>query len=448
MTSTRRRSQQPSPHAEPLVASDLTALGRGADAARIPSRPLRGLAWVVPESLVAPVPSVPDDLDDGRAPPAPPARPRFFARAERLAVVIDLLRVALIRDDQERPVVWSIDCGTGEDLFSVAIAASEELGPLATRLRFVGSDPDAAMISAARAAVYELAALRGVPEPIVQRHFERVAADRFAVAEAHREQAEFHEGEIEQMAAGLPPRSVLVALAGSARGETSAAALSRIHREIADRLVPGGFLVQPPTAPTPDPSVLERWDASEDGVFVKRAPPARSAPPIPSRERPITVRPDAAVSTVPARPRDAGNDQRLSDAVELSDRGEIEAALHLTTEALRLEPNGPLGYLVRAQLQLAGGSVGGALDDLRRLLFLAPECRLARYWYVLVLRAARMPERALVQLDQLELCLEHATDEDVLEDDVATVGDLRAVLGGLRTRLLESMLPNNQGESS
>ncbi len=447
MTSSRRRCQHPSPSAKPLAASDLTALRGGSGAAQIPSQPLRGLAWVIPESLAIPLPSLPGAPIDDRA-PAPAAHPRFFAEADRLAVVIDLLRVALIRDDQERPVVWSIDCGTGEDLYSVAIAASEELGSLARRLRYVGSDPDATAVLAARTAVYELATLRGVPEPIVQRHFERVAVDRFAVADAHREQVEFLQGKIDPVAAGLPPRSVLVALAGSAGREASAAALSRSHRAIAERLVSGGFLVQQPTAPAPDPSVLERWDSPEGGVFVKRVPSARSAPPIPSRERPISVRPSADLSTVPARPRDSGHHQRLSDAAELGDRGEIDAALHLTTEALRLEPNGPLGYLVRAQLQLAGGSIEGALDDLRRLLFLAPECRLARYWYVLVLRAARMPERALVQLDQLELCLAHATDDDVLEDDIATVGDLRAVLGGLRTRLLESMLPHNEGESS
>jgi len=409
--------------------------------------PLRGLARVVPPSLVAPSPTRPGDSVSDAAPIGSRTPRRFFDEAERLALVVDHLRAALIRHDLEHPIVWSIDCGAGEGLFSLAIAAGEELGPLASRLRLVGSDPDAAAIEVARAAVYGASSLRGVPLPVVQRHFERIGGGHFAVAPNHRHRAEFPAAGGEQMAGALPPRSVLAVLLGDARRESSEFDRIGTHRVIAERLAADGLLVQPPTASPPDPSWFRRSATSCPGLYVRRGPPAPSTPPVPSREKPISVRPDAAGAAGAGRPPRVENRKRLSDAAELGDRGHIEAALGLATEALRVEPNDPLGYLVRAQLQLAGGSVEGALDDLRRLLFLAPDCRLARYWYVLVLRAARMPERARVQLDHLEQQLAHVPDEELLEDDVATVGDLRTVIGGLRARLCEPVF-RNQGEST
>jgi len=160
MSSPRRRSHHRHPRTSRREASDPGAPAVGSDAAVISGVPLRGLAWVVPPSLVAPVPARPGDQGGDLASVMAPAPRRFFGQAERLAVVIDVLRAALIRHDLEHPVVWSIDCGAGEELFSLAIAASEELGPLATRLRLLGSDPDATAIEAARAPLCSTCASR------------------------------------------------------------------------------------------------------------------------------------------------------------------------------------------------------------------------------------------------------------------------------------------------
>ncbi|MBN2191351.1 MAG: hypothetical protein JW751_00925 [Polyangiaceae bacterium] len=363
---------------------------------------------------------------------APTSR-RFFDRASRLALVIDHLRVALIRDDQQYPVVWSVGCGTGKELFSLAIAAAEDLGPLARQLRFVGSDRDALAIAAARGAIYERPFLRGVRDRIVRRHFERVEAGHYAIAQTHRRRVEFHHATPEEMADRLPSGSVVVALCRCAKDEHAREDWTLRHRVIAGRLAPGGFLVQEPTDPSPDPFLLEGWGEPQNGIFVKRGPPPREVPSLPCRDRPLSVRPECSISTIPSPPQRDETRARLAGAAELGERGEIDGALLLATEALRLEPNDPLSYLVRAQLQLAGGSVEGALDDLRRLLFLAPNCRLARYWYVLALRAARRYASARVQLEELQHHLGDADDAELVEDEITTVGDLRLALATMRT---------------
>lgn len=390
---------------------------------------LRGAARSSPAAESASAPARPPP-PGGAAPPGRASAGCFFATSAQLATAVDHLRMALIQDNGASRIVWGAGCGAGHELYSFLIATVEELGPLTDRLRFLGSDPDASSLAIARAGVYDRDELRGVRRSIVRRHFQREERGRYAIHPRHRARLELHRADVHDLALLLPAGSVLIALHRDTSADHDTEALVSRHRLLAERLAPGGLLVQAPLAPAPTTS--GSWQPLAPGVFVKGRMPFSSAPPIPSHSRPISVRPGGIASTLPPPPQQSATRGRISGAVELGQHGDIPGALSLATEALRLEPNGPLAYLVRAQLHLAGGSIEGALDDLRRLLFLAPSCRLARYWYGLALQAAQLTERASAQLEELERQLAQADDAELLEDDVSTVADLRRALASLR----------------
>jgi chemotaxis protein methyltransferase CheR len=79
---------------------------------------------------------------------------------------------------REGPVrVWVAGCATGEEAYSVIIAFLER----GLDVEVVGSDVDAQRLQHAAEGVYGSSALRRVPEPLVQRYFERLSDGRFLV---------------------------------------------------------------------------------------------------------------------------------------------------------------------------------------------------------------------------------------------------------------------------
>jgi len=342
----------------------------------------------------------------------------FFPDSERLLVVVDRIRVALIQEGLHKPVIWSTVCGAGEELYGLAIAAVEELGPVANQLRIVGSDTDEERIETARHGIYPAESIRGLSRQVLDRHFQALGTLHWAVLPRFLRPAEFHVRSPTEMDDVLGSDSVLVAIH---RPRSVATALDQIDR-ILTHMRPDGLLVLADDLPASVHPRLEPHSARVSGVFTKR--PTRR-PPVPTREEPTVVSSDSSVSTLPPPPSSNDVRRRLAQATVLGHHGHIEQALRLVDEALRIEPNGAHAYLVRAQLSLAVGSIEVALDDLRRLLFLAPSCRLARYWYALSLRASHQPRQALDQLQELERQLGSADDGELLEDETVTVGELR-----------------------
>ncbi len=83
--------------------------------------------------------------------------------------------------------VWCVGCGTGEEVWSVAIRLAERgFGP-ERRVRIRGTDLSPAAIRHARAGVYGAHALRGVPEAARTRHFQPLSNGRYRVREPLRD---------------------------------------------------------------------------------------------------------------------------------------------------------------------------------------------------------------------------------------------------------------------
>ena len=70
--------------------------------------------------------------------------------------------------------VWSMPCSTGEEPYSIAMSLLD--AGLPAGFTILASDLSTKALTRARAAVYRLQTVAGVPKPMLQRHFERGAA--------------------------------------------------------------------------------------------------------------------------------------------------------------------------------------------------------------------------------------------------------------------------------
>ena len=86
--------------------------------------------------------------------------------------------VAEARNEARELRIWSAGCSTGEEAYSVAIAAAEATrsGGPGPEIRVFATDVDRTAIDFARRGVYPPGALRGLPAPLRGRYFKRSAA--------------------------------------------------------------------------------------------------------------------------------------------------------------------------------------------------------------------------------------------------------------------------------
>ncbi|MCL4747191.1 MAG: methyltransferase domain-containing protein [Burkholderiaceae bacterium] len=94
----------------------------------------------------------------------------FFREAHHFPVLVDHLRKRLVAQPSAK--VWSAGCASGEEPYSVAMAAVEAFGarpPISVR----ASDIDTEMLAAGRRAVFPLERIDGVSESRVRRFFLR-----------------------------------------------------------------------------------------------------------------------------------------------------------------------------------------------------------------------------------------------------------------------------------
>jgi two-component system, chemotaxis family, CheB/CheR fusion protein len=92
----------------------------------------------------------------------------------------DVLPRLLAAKGPDEPIrVWSAGCASGEEAYTLAIVLAELIGAeeMRRRVKIYGTDVDEAALNTARHATYPAKAVAGVPEPIVDRYFERLGAN-------------------------------------------------------------------------------------------------------------------------------------------------------------------------------------------------------------------------------------------------------------------------------
>ncbi|MDI3289956.1 hypothetical protein, partial [Polyangium sp. 15x6] len=134
--------------------------------------------------------------------------------------------------------------------------------------------------------------------------------------------------------------------------------------------------------------------------------------------------PPPAATPAPAPPAPAPNRDAEAEALRLADLSQPAAVLAVVKGLLEQPTTEPIGYMIRAQLSLERGEPEPAVEDLRRTLFMRPEHRLARYWYVVALQRAGQVGQAITQGRALEALLAKCAADALLEDGETTAGQL------------------------
>jgi predicted Zn-dependent protease len=109
--------------------------------------------------------------------------------------------------------------------------------------------------------------------------------------------------------------------------------------------------------------------------------------------------------------------------------------LRIATDLIAADPSSLSPYLLRGQIALAGGRNDAAVADFRRVVFLAPSHKIARFWYAGALLHDGSGTAAWKQLRELAQQLAGLPEESKLEDGETTARELSDAVIFLREGL-------------
>ncbi len=188
----------------------------------------------------------------------------------------------ILADQVDRGVVppipvWSAGCSTGEEAYSVAMAALEWKGERhGPPVRVLATDIHRGALDRAREGVYPPQALRDVPERLRAKYFEPAAGGRFRVIDAVRRLVLFEERNlVEDLSMPLPPGKYAAIFCRNVMIYFRAGTTRRLVERFHDRLLGGGVFFLGPSETLwgiSDAFALEEREA----VFYYRKPAASS----------------------------------------------------------------------------------------------------------------------------------------------------------------------------
>lgn len=375
----------------------------------------------------------------------------FFRHPEQFA----LLRAALLEPrPKDRPIsIWSAGCATGEEAYSLAMALLDA-GRGGAGDRVLGTDVSTRALAVAREGVYGAWSLRRLDPAVRGRHFDGeppLVSVRPEVRAAVRLSRH-------NLVRDDPPetgfdlvvcRNVLIYFDGPTA--------ERVAARLVSALAPGGLLLLGPVeAPVAERLALERVEVGGATAFRRAdaaaAPPRRAAAarrprvtPAPSRAaraaaprsparrdapRPAPrATPAAEAAPVPAP---AGEGSRFEVARDAARRGDLSAAERIARDAAARDLS-PEAYLLVSMAAEARGDVAGAVEAVRRALYLDPGLAMAHAALVpLYTRLGQDGESARARRNALR-ALEGVDDAAELRGvETITAGALRSALGDAR----------------
>ncbi|WP_224245801.1 CheR family methyltransferase [Hyalangium gracile] len=365
----------------------------------------------------------------------------FFRHPEHLR---ELARAAAQKEDGLFRV-WSAGCATGEEAYSIAMTLLAAGLPV-ERIRVTASDISARSLQRARAATYGPWSVRRI-EPSMERRFLTPQGDLVMVNSQARRPVEFQRHNLVLDAAPVGEqdavfcRNVLIYFPHEL--------VRQVLAKLISALVPGGLLfLAPAEIPLTNGMGLEQIDVQGSPVLrvprVKPAPapelPAeptssaklellRKLKPAPPPPRPAPAPPARAPEPPPAPSPtpSTGGDDVLRQALVAAREGKFDKAEELAREAAR--KLSPEAYLLLAMVAEAKGNLNGAVDLVRKALYLDPQMALGHATLVTLYtrlnrreEAERARQNALRALDGLD-------DEHQLRGvETMTAGGLRQAL--------------------
>jgi len=366
----------------------------------------------------------------------------FFRHPEQLELIREHLLAPAPRD---RPLaVWSAGCATGEEPYSLAMALLDA-GRAACGDRILATDVSGRALQVARAARYGSWSLRRLDPAARRRWFEGRGA-KLEVRSEVRERVEFLR---HNLVREPPPgegfdlvvcRNVLIYFDPPTAAEVAARLLGAVR--------PGGFLVLGPVElPFADGIGAERIEGGGATVLQRpggaprpRARPAQRAAvraprraARPATPAPLPPPPPAPPQALPERPVLVA--PRPIDRVrEAAHRGDVAAAERLARDAAMLELC-PECWLFLATAAESRGDVPGALDAVRKALYLDPDLAMAHAALVPLYGRLGLDDEAARARRNALRALEGLADGAALRGtEGMTAGALRSALDGPASR--------------
>ena len=272
--------------------------------------------------------------------------------------------------------IWSAGCATGEEAYSVAIAALEgSRGRHADPVRVRATDLHPRFIDAAREGIYPEQALRNLPDRIRESWFTTTRNGRCRVTDAVRRLVDFEERNLIDFLSGPPPsaryaaifcRNVMIYF----RSDTTRRLVERFH----DSLFEEGVLFLGHSETLWGISESFRLEEQEKIFYYRksRAKAVQGSPAAAPRSRgPSPPRRAGAVATSPpslpaVQPSPAM--QLVLSAERLADQGSFEEAVAMCRRAAALDPGCPEAEYLTAFLLRGRGRHAEALYHAERAL--------------------------------------------------------------------------------
>ena len=310
----------------------------------------------------------------------------FFRTPALFRAFEDAILPGLIERGFVSPLpVWCAGCATGEEAYSVAIAALEGSGgrntvPVTVR----ATDLHPRFLDVAREGIYARQSLRDLSGRIRERYFEPLKDGRYRVAEEVRRLVDFGEMNLIDFLSAPPPsaryaaifcRNVMIYF----RADTTRRLVERFHESLFD----GGVLFLGHSETLWGISEAFRLEQREK-VFFYRKSRVRSVPPrfaaaprssraavprraIPRAEPPPPPPPSSVTSTTPVDDSSPAMKLVLS-AERLADEGRFEDAVGMCRQAAALDPVCPEAEYLVAFLLRGRGRHAEALYHAERAL--------------------------------------------------------------------------------
>jgi chemotaxis protein methyltransferase CheR len=337
--------------------------------------------------------------------------------------------------------VWSAGCASGEEPYSIAMALLAA-GMPEGRFRVLATDVSGRALQRAREGAYGPWSLRRI-EPDLEKRFLVARGEQLSVVPQVRRTVDFRR---HNLAVDAPPAQGLAAIfCRNVLIYFPPELVRDVLTRFVEALAPGGLLfVSPAEVPLTNGLGLETVDA--EGSVALRVPtpgwtrpaapaaarPARPVPAPPRRSTPVPLPVSAPALPVPPPPvarveAPAAPESPLSRALDAARAGRFEEAEALAREAAKALV--PEAYLLLAMVAEGRGDLDGAVEAVRKALYLEPQLALGHATLVALYGrldrredAERARQNALRALDGLD-------DEQPLRGvETMTAGGLRQAL--------------------
>jgi chemotaxis protein methyltransferase CheR len=328
----------------------------------------------------------------------------FFREPRAFDLVCDYARKKLALDGAStRLRIWSAGCCTGEEPYSIAMALRHGVPDLEPRrISILGTDLNPRNLKVARAGVYRQWSFRNTYKGMKELNFSEEGENQFRIHEQIRERVRFADlnlASADYPSAATDTQSMDIIFCRNVLMYFSRQQALQVIARFRQCLVEGGWLIVSPCEASAELFGGFAGHYFPDAIYYQKTAPGEIATPAPCRmpRAPAAEPPPAKPQGAPDRRasasrkpcnenkacnpalRDETGPDPIVRARAYANEGAIDEAMRCLDRALKDgRPTAEL-YQARALIAMEAGDRRGAMDSLKRVVYLKPDFILAHY---------------------------------------------------------------------